>query len=97
MIKKILGKLKRDWIAYAAVILIGLPMYAFLPDTMRDSVPAILHEVGGFIFKVAVRGGILYAFAQYDFTGVDFKAEIRKGNLAAAVAFLALAVVATSI
>lgn len=95
--RRFVGKLGRDWMVYAVVVIVGLILYTFLPDSAQDNVLAIFRVVGGFIFKVAVRGGILYAFARYDFVGVDFKEEVRKGNLAAAVVFLALAVVATSL
>ena len=97
MFKSFLAKFKKDWMIYLAIFVAGFLLYAFVPGAMELPLTDTLKSTATVIFKLALRGGILYAFARFDFKEINFAEEIKKNNLSVGIAFLALAIIASSI
>lgn len=86
-------KVKAIWL-YVALFVIGYIIFALTQVKSDEVSPAnLIGLLSMFIFKPGMKLLLLYAVAKIDFVTVDFEKEISKNNIAAAITYLAIALV----
>lgn len=78
---------------YIILFLVGYGIF-FAAQINDESAPAsLIGLLSMFVFKPFLKLLILYTVAKIDFVSVDFEQEVKNNNIAAALTYLAIAIV----